>query len=222
MTRVDLRASGRLGAIGDIHAEDEALARALDFFASSRVDRVLAVGDIVDGAGDASRCCALLAAASVDAVRGNHDRWILGNQLRSLPEATPVEALDAAARAYLAGLPATREYDTAVGPLLLCHGLDGDDMNRLGPDDTGYGLASNLVLQRLIAARQRRWIVGGHTHRRMVRHIDRLTIINAGTLHRAHDPCCVLIDLVRGQVTFHDITAAGIALASVHSLDGEG
>src|SRR5262245_37693054 len=152
---IDLRSCRRLGAIGDIHTEDQALAQVLGFFAGSNVDHIVSVGDIVDGAGDASRCCALLASAGVDAVRGNHDRWILAGQRRTLPDATRIAALDEPARAFLAGLPATREYQTSAGPLLLCHGLDTDDMTRLNPDDDGYALESNLVLQRLIARRRR-------------------------------------------------------------------
>src|SRR4029079_10625555 len=111
----------RIGAIGDIHAEDEALARVLDALAGLAVDRILAIGDIVDGPGDSARCCRLLAAASVEAVRGNHDRWALKDELRNLPGA--LAALDAEQRRFLEALPATREYQTAAGPLLLCHGL---------------------------------------------------------------------------------------------------
>ena len=40
----------RMLLIGDVHAEDERLATALDHGAG-RVDRVLCVGDIVDGPG---------------------------------------------------------------------------------------------------------------------------------------------------------------------------
>ncbi|WP_224244419.1 metallophosphoesterase family protein [Hyalangium gracile] len=44
-----------------------------------------------------------------------------------------------------------------------------------------------------------------HSHRRMVRTIEGLTLINAGTLHRDHEPCFALVDLSRGEVSFHDI-----------------
>ena len=46
----------RFAIIGDIHAEDEALARALAFSRAQGVDAILAVGDIVDGHGDAGAC----------------------------------------------------------------------------------------------------------------------------------------------------------------------
>ena len=206
----------RIGAIGDIHAEDEALARVLEYLAGRALDRVLAVGDIVDGPGDSGRCCRLLAEAGVDVVRGNHDRWALKDELRSLPGA--LAALDAQQRRFLEALPATREYETVRGPLLLCHGLGADDMCRLTDDDFGYALETNDPLQELLAGEQYRFVVNGHTHRRMVRCFGRLTIINAGTLFRENKPCFAVIDFEAGRVEFFDLAAGAIMPAATHSL----
>lgn len=206
----------RIGAIGDIHAEDETLERVLDHLAGLALDRILAVGDIVDGPGDSARCCRLLAAAGVDVVRGNHDRWALKDQLRNLPGA--LAALDPEQRRFLEALPATRDYQTVAGPLLLCHGLGADDMCRLTGDDFGYALETNDPLQELLATEQYRFVVNGHTHRRMVRRLGALTIINAGTLFREDDPCFALVDFEAGRVEFFDVGAGGIAPAAVHRL----
>jgi predicted phosphodiesterase len=43
----------RFGVLGDVHCEHEALAAALKLFEHQKVDRVLCVGDVVDGPGDA-------------------------------------------------------------------------------------------------------------------------------------------------------------------------
>src|SRR6185295_16503678 len=51
---------GKLGVIGDIHAEDRRLETALRWMKKLAVDRVLAVGDLADGYGDLERCCRLL------------------------------------------------------------------------------------------------------------------------------------------------------------------
>lgn len=206
----------RIAAIGDIHAEDETLERVLDHLADLSLDRILAVGDIVDGPGDSARCCRLLAEAGADVVRGNHDRWALKGQLRTLPGA--LAALDPEQRAFLAALPATREYQTIAGPLLLCHGLGGDDMCRLTEDDFGYALETNDPLQALLAADRFRFVVNGHTHRRMVRRFGRLTIINAGTLFHLADPCFAVVDFRRRQVEFFDLRGGGIVAAAVHRL----
>lgn len=206
----------RIGAIGDIHAEDEALAVVLAHLAGLSLDRILAVGDIVDGPGDSARCCRLLAAAGADVVRGNHDRWALKDQLRTLPGA--LAALDPEQRRFLDALPATRHYDTVAGSLLLCHGIGADDMCGLTEDDYGYALETKDPLQEILAAEEYRFIVNGHTHRRMVRRFGQLTVINAGTLFRANDPCFAVVDFAAGQAQFFDVAAGRIAPATVHPL----
>ena len=52
----------RCGLLGDIHAEDERLARALAHFRSATpaLDAVLFVGDVVDGEGDLESCLRML------------------------------------------------------------------------------------------------------------------------------------------------------------------
>ncbi|HEY0139056.1 MAG TPA: metallophosphoesterase [Nannocystis sp.] len=61
----------RFAALGDLHAEDERLAHVLTWLKGQQVEALLSVGDIVDGAGDLDRCCALLAAHAAIVVRGN-------------------------------------------------------------------------------------------------------------------------------------------------------
>jgi predicted phosphodiesterase len=196
----------RLLLIGDVHGEAERLATALAAF-GGEVDAVLCVGDIVDGAadGDVPRCVALLQEHGAIAVRGNHDRWAVGGRPLD-PRGCTAEVL-----AWLALLPATRTLETVAGALLLCHGVDADDMVRLTPDATGYALESNTALQGLLAGGRHRWMVAGHTHQRMVRRFGDLTVINAGTLWREAAPCCAVVDLGAGRVCFHDLVRPGEA-----------
>lgn len=193
----------RVGVLGDVHAEDVALDAALRFFAHQSLDAVLCVGDIVDGPGDAERTVALLQSHEVVCVRGNHERWLAGGHARSLPDATPLAALSGGAKAFLASLPATRTLDTTAGAALLCHGLGRDDMARLDDDTRGYALECCTELWNVHAARAVAWMIGGHTHRRMVRRFDHLTVINAGTLYRAHDPCVMTVDFDALAATFY-------------------
>ena len=205
-------------AIGDIHAEEESLGAVLGFIKTLDVDQVLAVGDIVDGRGDVNRCCALLEAHGVLAVRGNHERWFLEGQMRSLPDAQRLEDVSLSAREFLAGLPPTRSFQTARGELLLCHGVGDDDMQTLKPDDFGYGLANNGPLNELLAAGRYRLMVGGHTHWRMVRAFDHLTVINAGTLFRETWPCFVVVDVPGGFAQFYDVRALGREIVAAERL----
>ena len=198
----------RIGLIGDIHAEDARLERALDLLASRGVELLAATGDIADGVGSVDRCCALLEERRVLVVRGNHDRWLLAGQARTLPHATPVDGVSAQSRRFLTQLPEVAELETVRGRALLCHGLGANDMAKVGPDDFGYALESNDDLQSLVRIGAYRWVLNGHSHRRMVRPFGRVTIINAGTLKRDRSPCCLELDFE---------TATGV----VFSFEGE-
>jgi predicted phosphodiesterase len=161
--------------IGDIHTEHELLIAALACGAAANVDKILSVGDIVDGPNDPLACIALLVQHRADVVSGNHERWVVdGHPLE--PFDYPPEALD-----WLRALPATREYATPTGLLLLGHGLGTNDMARLDPDTDGYALECLDPLWRLVDQGRYRYFIGGHTHVPMVRTIEGLTVINPGT-----------------------------------------
>src|SRR5204863_10095893 len=115
----------------------------LRYFAGRGADPVLCTGDIADGFGSVSRSCALLREHGVQSVRGNHERWFLGDVMRDLPAATPLDEVPLADRKWLDALPVVREFETPLGGLLLCHGLGTNDMAKVGPDDDGYALATN-------------------------------------------------------------------------------
>jgi predicted phosphodiesterase len=198
-----MSAWSRLGLLGDVHTEHKRLELALRFLRSHQVDATLCVGDVADGTGDLAECCRLLAESSVLCVRGNHDRWLLEGTMRELSDATPVAGLTTEVRSFLSSLPPTRTLETISGELLLCHGLGENDMARLLPDDFGYALESNDELHALLAAKRWSVVVGGHTHRRMVRRFGELTVINAGTLYRHHEPGFGLLDLKARSVEFY-------------------
>ncbi len=195
----------KLGVIGDIHAEDRRLESAIAFMRTLAVDQILSVGDIVDGAGDVDRCCALLADSRVICVRGNHDRWLLEGTMRNLPEAHISANLAPASLAFLSALPTTRRLETSLGTLLLCHGVNENDMRQLGPRDDGYELECNDELQALLRSNEFAFVVGGHTHHRMVRRFGSMTVVNAGTLKRDNEPCFGILDFAANQAEFYDI-----------------
>jgi predicted phosphodiesterase len=194
--------TGRVGVIGDAHAEDALLETALAYFEQHGVSTVLAVGDVVDGYGSASRTCEILAERGVLTVRGNHDRWLVGGTQPDVLPLTDPGTLSHRAWAFLRDLPATLELETPVGLLLLCHGLGPNDMAKVVPTDEGVALESNGELQSLIVAGHHAVIVNGHTHRPMVRLFGSLSVVNAGTLKRDDDPCVVIIDFDRSSVEF--------------------
>ncbi len=115
----------RLGIIGDVHCETATLERVLDTLDQMNVDAVLCVGDLVDGPGDADATLALLEARGVECVAGNHERWFLEGEQRTLVDATL--EVSAHSREFMEGLERQRFYETPSGRALLCHGVGTDD-----------------------------------------------------------------------------------------------
>lgn len=76
----------RLLILGDIHLEHFAVSRALDRFLTS-CDRAFSVGDIMDGIGGgnaAKLTLHVLRTRGIECIAGNHDRWLLANQLEAI------------------------------------------------------------------------------------------------------------------------------------------
>jgi predicted phosphodiesterase len=202
----------RIGIVGDIHTEADALEWALDELHAQKVERILATGDIADGPHQGAgviRACKLLRAANVLAVLGNHDRWMLDGEHRDLPGATFVDELDAETKAYLQGLPVCADIMTPLGLMSFGHGLARDDMAGLYPSDHGPALTNNSALQGVLHAGHYQLVVSGHTHRRMVRKVEGVLFINAGAIQITREPCCLVLDFVQRRARFLDLAADG-------------
>lgn len=202
-------AIGRIGVIGDIHAQGARLRSALATLRERNVELIVATGDIADGRGSVDDCCALLEAHGVVTVAGNHDRWLLAGSARDLPDATALADVSEETRAFLARLPRMVEIATTQGLALLCHGLGPNDMAKVTPDDFGYALETNDELQKLLQNGYFRWVVNGHSHRQMVRAFPGLTIINAGTIKPGHSSCFLEVDFEQAQVLVYQFAADG-------------
>lgn len=197
---------GRLGVIGDVHCEAETLERVLDALDSMNVEAVLCVGDLVDGHGDADTTLGLLEARGVQCVAGNHERWLLSGEQRSLENAT-LEISDAS-RAFIEALPRTRRYSTRAGEALLCHSVGEDDEAWLLPDTRGYALQDMPTLRELMLDDEVQFMIGGHTHQRMVRVFPGLTVVNVGTIHRKDEQSFALVDFAAMRVSAYSAAAA--------------
>jgi len=196
----------RIGVIGDIHTRADRLQWAIRVLHGHEVELIVATGDIVDGPAPeaVARICQLLHEQRVLTVLGNHDRWLLDEQHRELPEATFLEDVDRGTREFMQALPQVAELQTPHGLLLLGHGLGNNDMTCLYPYDHGPSLKNNTTLQAILQSERYRYVVSGHTHLRMVREITGVTFINAGALHYTREPCCLMLDFDAKQAQFFD------------------
>lgn len=197
--------SARIGVIGDVHCEHHALALAIESLQTEGVDSIVCTGDLPTGPGQINTCCDLLRRNKVTTIRGNHDRWMLKQMVTSLPFATPANSLTKSSWRFLESLPITTDVQTSDGLALLCHGMGSEDMLSILPEQPDSELDDHPILWEIAKSGRYRWIINGHSHRRMVRHFQSLTIINAGTLRRDHDPCFAAINFDHGTVTFWNI-----------------
>jgi predicted phosphodiesterase len=133
----------------------------------------------------------------------------MSDEMRSLDDANARSDLKVRAWEFLPQLPLTRSFETVAGQMLLCHGLDDDDMAGVYPFDDALSLYANYPLWKLVNSGKYNFVVNGHTHRRMVRTFDNLTLINAGTIYRKHDPCFCIVDFETGYVQYFRISGEG-------------
>jgi len=187
----------RIGVVGDVHVEDERLERGLSVLKKLGVDAILCVGDVVDGPGDLERCVAALEAETAYVIKGNHERWLLAGEMRSLPHATP--SVSGPLRATISAWPTTLDFATPLGNLRLAHGVDDDDMAELRTDTRGYALQAIPRLRELMLDPEVTFHLGGHTHERMARAFPGLVTLNAGTLS-GDDPTVMHIDFAEKKI----------------------
>ena len=178
----------RFAAIGDVHGNWQALARAISASRRAEAELIVCVGDIAGHPEATNRCADILAGAKVVTVRGNHDRWLL-DAIRDQPSVA--EAFTPQTQQFLRDLPATAHFGTNNGACLVCHGV--------GQNDLGHFPATFL---RTFLSRQRRLgrlspetsvVVHGHSHRSRVDVLDGLTIVSVGRVSGDASTGCVLI-----------------------------
>ena len=194
----------RIGIIGDVHAEDHHLELALDFLVNAQVDVLLCTGDIVDGKGDVERCCELLQNHHVATVRGNHDRWVLQDKARHVPNAHKAENLSDDVLEFLNSLPTQINIETTSGSLLLCHGVADNDLQKIWPGTERMPIERSNRLDEIIATGEHSYMVNGHVHYRTMINFHELTLLNAGTLRGDHHPGFSILECETERLTGYE------------------
>lgn len=204
----------RIGLIGDVHAEDVRLSTALMWLTTQGVDAILCTGDIADGCGDIDRCCQLLEQFNVYVVKGNHDRWLLTNTVRNIPNAHILERLSPTSIAYLDSLDTAIEFETPLGSLLLCHGIYNNDLAKIWPGSSRKEPERSPELDILITEKKFNFLINGHSHYRIVIDFPSLVLVNAGTLVSRHRPGISILDFTSQRITSHEFSE-GILIGPV-------
>jgi len=137
----------KIGVIGDIHGNLEALTAVMEALEAEHVDEVSCVGDVVGYGADPGACIEVVRSRCGQVVAGNHDWGAVGKQAADYFNAAAREALGWTTdrlsneeRRWLSGLPLTAETEQYALVHASFHNA-GSFPYIFNPEDAGPGFA---------------------------------------------------------------------------------
>ena len=197
MTSYELPHSAKIGIISDIHANLDALRRALELLNRHGVERILCAGDLVEKGHAGDAVVALLQTAAVPCVMGNHDFDAIGNQawLRensdlSHPALRGV-LLQEETLHFLKHLPRSLNFASKERRLFLGHGAPWSTNEYIFPTSAVHHF------ERIARETQADVVILGHTHVPMCVQMDKTIIVNPGAVcgNRNNEATCAILTL---------------------------
>ena len=169
----------RVGVFSDVHGNGVGLDAVLAELERAQVDRLLCLGDLVEGGPQPAYCVRRTREADCLVVLGNADEWLLsgrfepGTSARSRMGAWALEQLDESDRDVMRGFAPTHELELGGGRRLLAvHGTPTSTLDTIEPDASEAELAELLGDAAALAA--------GHTHLQWQRRVGERVVLNAG------------------------------------------
>jgi predicted phosphodiesterase len=128
-------------------------------------------------------------------VRGNHDRWLLEDQVRGDEPSSDVESIS-----FLARLASHRILMTSAGQVMVCHGFGANDLATV-PE---HFAKSFLKRARRIGILPEtcRAVLYGHSHTRRVQFVEDVLLIGVGNLDEGATGGCAVFDASVRSVSF--------------------
>jgi predicted phosphodiesterase len=180
----------RIGVLADIHGNDVALAAVLADIERHPVDRLVCLGDAIQGGPQPAEVVRRLRALECPTVMGNADAWLVtgtwtgAEQMDSVRRgqleevrAWSLERLGPADRAFIGQFQPTVEISLERGRSLLCfHG------SPTSFDDIILPLTPEEEVRRRLGDRGDQLLTGGHTHVQHLRHLGRSFYFNPGSV----------------------------------------
>ncbi len=178
----------KVGILSDIHAQPDALERALELLERRGAQRFLCAGDVMDKGPDHERAIALLESWFVPCVLGNHDEGAL---LRADFEQDYV--LSGATHTFLTSLPRTRDYELDGQWVTLAHGTPTSNTVYFFGDR-----GTPKAFKKWARKRTADIVILGHTHQPMAVEYAGMWVLNPGSVSgiRPRDShTCGLLDV---------------------------
>jgi len=175
----------RVALISDLHGNMVSLDAVLDDIRAHRVDRIVCLGDVATLGPSPHEVLARLAELGSPCIRGNHDDFLLDEDLiRSYTDAPPIvqavtacrQQMTAAELALVSTFQPGLELDLDGATLGLFHGSprsNTEDLLATTPAET---------LERALGPRRPTVMIGGHTHLQMLRQHHGTLLVNPGSV----------------------------------------
>jgi len=181
----------RVAVISDVHGNCLALEAVLADLAGEPIDRIVGLGDMIQGGPQPAATVARLRELGCPVVMGNADAWLLTGSATSTHERVTEQQLavrewslaqlSQADRQFIAGLAPTVEVPLGDGcALLCCHGSPRSFDDILLPD------TPEAEFRRRLGELLPNLICGGHTHVQYVRQLGGPFFFNPGSVGFAY------------------------------------
>jgi predicted phosphodiesterase len=171
-------AAVRVGVFSDVHGSGVGLDAVLAELKHARVDRLVCLGDLVEGGPHPVYCLHRVHELGCAVVLGNTDHWLVHHRfgaeddLRSRLGAWTLAQLDEDDRELVRGFAPTHELDLGGQWLLCVHGTPSSFLEKIDPD------ASETELRELLGSAAA--LAAGHSHVQWQRRIGDRVVFNPG------------------------------------------
>jgi predicted phosphodiesterase len=233
----------RVGVISDIHGNCLALDAALADLERQGVDTIICLGDAIQGGPQPAETVARLRDIDCPVVMGNADAWLLsGQETGNEPLTSEARERLATVREWsLAQLSADdRAFMARFAPTLEVRLDDDRQLLTFHGSPTSFDeiilpLTPHDDLWRVFGPYADHFLCGGHTHVQHIRHVDRRSYFNPGSIgfayrhgqdeaHLRADPWAEYAVLtVKGErvdLSFHRVPYDAAALIDIYRLSG--
>jgi putative phosphoesterase len=177
----------KIGVFSDMHGNAVALDAVLKDMEKDRVDRVVCLGDAVQGGAEPAETVARLRELGCPVVMGNADAWMLTGVSTSPGEQVSEEMervrqwslanLSDEDKEFIRGFQPTVEIELEAGRKLLCfHGSPSSFDELIFPE------TPEEEVQRMLAGWQEYITCGGHTHLQQIRRTGEYFFFNPGSV----------------------------------------
>jgi putative phosphoesterase len=200
----------KLGLLGDIHGNIDALSAVLNKARETKIDILLVTGDLVGYYFSPAKVLQILSKWPKYMVRGNHEDMLIAarkdrNQLSTIgiKYGSGIQiALDELSKNQLdelCGLPHPLELLIDGCRILLCHGSPDSVDQYVYPD------VNQMVIESF-DSKNYDFVIMGHTHYPMRRQVNDMLLINPGSVGQPRDgrpgAQWAVLDTISGEVEF--------------------